>query len=137
MDTDPDVSGAGHKRCCEGGGRSGRGRGGLLEPLVLIALADGGSHGYDLIRSVEVVAGGAVAADPGGVYRTLRRLEETGLATSSWVEGDSGPQKREYSITAEGRESLGWWSEHLSAKARVFQSIADAAAAASAENAKE
>ncbi len=131
--------GRGQGRCCDSprGGRPGRGREGLIEPLVLVALADGGAHGYDLIRSVEAVADGAVTADPGGVYRTLRRLEESGFVVSTWVEGESGPQRREYAITDEGRDALGWWQRHLSARAQVFQTIADAAGAASAANTKE
>lgn len=135
-----DVRGRGGRgRCCDtpGGGRAGRGREGLIEPLVLVALADGGAHGYDLIRSVESVAGGAVTADPGGVYRTLRRLEESGFVSSNWVEVDSGPQRREYAITDAGREALGWWQRHLSARAQVFQTIADAAGAAAAGETKE
>ncbi len=124
------------QRCCErGGGRGGgRGRGGVLEPAVLAAVAAGGTHGYDLIRQLESITGGALVADPGGVYRILRRLEEDGFAVSSWAESEAGPQRREYAITDDGRDALLWWAQHLSERARIFQTIADAATAASASN---
>ncbi|MEN6430464.1 MAG: PadR family transcriptional regulator [Coriobacteriales bacterium] len=132
-------SGGREGRCCgaAGGSRPGRGREGLIEPLVLVALTSGSAHGYDLIQSVETIAEGAVKADPGGLYRTLRRLEESGLVRSMWVEGDSGPQRREYAITSAGREALGWWQRHLSARAQVFQRIADAAGAVVSAGDKE
>lgn len=127
------------ERCCgRGGGRGGgRGRGGVLEPAVLASVAAGGTHGYDLIRQVEAITGGAMIVDPGGVYRVLRRLEEDGLVVSSWVESEAGPQRREYDITDDGRDALRAWAQQLSDRARVFQTIADAAGAAAATESKE
>lgn len=128
----------GRERCCErGGGRGGRGRGGVLEPAVLASVAAGGTHGYDLIRQVEAITGGAMTADPGGVYRVLRRLEEDGLVVSSWAESEAGPQRREYDITNDGRDALRAWAQQLSERARVFQAIAEAAGAAAATESKE
>lgn len=134
MSTQDEQASEAGQRCCErGGGRGGgRGRGGVLEPAVLAAVAAGGTHGYDLIRQLESITGGAMVADPGGVYRILRRLEEDGLVVSSWAESESGPQRREYDITDNGRDALLWWAQHLSERARIFQTIADAATAASA-----
>lgn len=129
---------ASQQRCCErGGGRGGRGRGGILEPAVLASVAAGGTHGYDLIRHVESITGGALIADPGGVYRVLRRLEEDGFVVSCWAQREAGPQRREYDITNEGRSALAWWQQHLSERARVFQTVADAAGAASATESRE
>ncbi len=124
------MPGEGRRRCCEAADGSqrnlGRGRGAFLEPAVLAALADSESHGYDVRKSVEEMTGGHVVADPGGLYRLLRRLEEDGFVTSSWVEGDSGPQRREYSLTQEGHELLEHWLDHLRERERALSTLVTA-----------
>ena len=67
----------------------------------------------------------AISVDAGGLYRTLRRMEEEGFVTSKWVEGDSGPQKREYDLTAEGYELAEDWFEHLRERATLAAMLAD------------
>ncbi|MHB1341429.1 MAG: PadR family transcriptional regulator [Coriobacteriia bacterium] len=104
------------RRCCEaadGTRRAGNGRGSLLEPAVLAALARSEAHGYDLIRTVEELTGGSVIPDAGGLYRMLRRLEGDGLVSSTWEGGDAGPQRREYTLTDDGRALLSHWLQHL------------------------
>ena len=69
------------------GGRHGprrRGRmfeAGELQLLLLFLIADKGKerHGYDLIRSIEEVTGGAYAPSPGIVYPTLTLLQDMGF----------------------------------------------------------
>lgn len=118
------------RRCCEAADgtqrQMGRGRGALLEPMILAALAGAEQHGYDLIRAIESMTNGAVSVDPGGVYRTLRRLEEERAVVSEWVDTGSGPQRREYTLTAEGHTMLLHWLEHLRERQRLF-SVAVAA----------
>lgn len=109
-----------------GGGCGGRGSGGLLEPLVLAALRRQESHGYDLRRSILEATGGEVPVDVGGLYRILRRLEDDGLVTSAWAEGEGGPQRRDYRITEEGTARLAEWSTHLRERMRVLGVVADA-----------
>lgn len=110
--------------CWSGPGRGGgRGRGALLEPAVLAALAAQSAHGYDLRKAVEEMSEGTVVADPGGIYRVLRRLEEEGFVGSTWVEGEFGPQRREYQLTADGRELLSYWREDLARRERALHSV--------------
>lgn len=47
--------------------------------------------------------------DPGMVYRNLRRLEEEGMVRSEWDTTGSGPAKRLYKVTSEGKELLQAW----------------------------
>ena len=115
-------------RCC-GSGR-GPGRGGLVEPALLAVLASGRSHGYAIAQDVEELTGGKVCLDPGGVHRTLRRLEAQGCVVSDWDDGDAGPKRRSYRITDEGRDLLEWWVGDVRARARALEEIADAADAA-------
>lgn len=124
------MPGQGRRRCCEavdGTHRHlGRGRGALLEPAVLAALADSEAHGYDVRKSIEDMTDGQVSADPGGLYRLLRRMEEDSLVVSTWVEGESGPQRRQYMLTAEGRGLLEHWLDHLRERERVLSLLVTA-----------
>lgn len=72
------------------------------------------------------MTGSLVPADPGGLYRLLRRLEDDGLVTSAWAEGNHGPQRRQYQVTPEGRETLTQWREHLQQRAATLRAIVDA-----------
>jgi PadR family transcriptional regulator PadR len=104
----------------------GMGGGRLLEAAVLASLALEPAHGYDLRKKAEELTGGFVCADPGGIYRLLRRLEQDGFVRSTWSEGEHGPQRREYELTAEGRELLAQWGEHLRQRERAFRSVIEA-----------
>ena len=44
--------------------------------------------------------------DIGNLYRTLRRMEMDGWITSDWSKNESGPDRRNYTITMEGKEFL-------------------------------
>ncbi len=112
------------RRCC---GRRGAGiaRGSIVEPVILAALARTGAHGYDLVRTIEVITGGSVTVDLGGMYRALRRLEDEGAVVSTWVDAGAGPNRREYRLTAEGVALLAHWLGHLEERQRVLATIAE------------
>ncbi|MEP7021483.1 MAG: helix-turn-helix transcriptional regulator [Pseudonocardiales bacterium] len=74
-----------------------------LRPCLLLLLADGTSHGYDLMAQVASL--GLYNADPGGVYRCLRAMDEDGLVRSAWEPSTAGPARRSYSVTPDG---LAW-----------------------------
>ena len=117
---------AGHRRrrCCESGDGTrrgvGAGRGAFVEPAVLAVLARSEGYGYDLVRAIEEATGGEVVPDTGGLYRLLRRLEEDGFVTSEWQDGGSGPQRRSYRITDDGRALLEHWVGHLEERRRTL-----------------
>lgn len=117
----PDGLGA-PRPCCRRG--RGGGLGAFAEPAALAALLSGDGHGYDLRREIAAMSGGAIDVDAGGLYRVLRRLEADGFVTSSWCEGDSGPQRRDYAMTAEGRELASDWIVHLRQRERLSGMLA-------------
>jgi PadR family transcriptional regulator, regulatory protein PadR len=82
----------------------------FLRPCLLLLLREKQAHGYDLLERVQQM--GFEGVDPGGLYRTLRRLERERLVSSSWEPSESGPQRRIYEITRRGMEEL-----HARAKA--------------------
>jgi DNA-binding PadR family transcriptional regulator len=55
----------------------------------------------------------------------LRRLEDDGYVISAWSEGDSGPQRRDYELTAKGRALASDWVAHLHERQRVTGLLAE------------
>jgi poly-beta-hydroxybutyrate-responsive repressor len=100
-----------------------------LRPCLLLLLAEGTSHGYELLD--QVAALGLERVDPGGLYRCLRAMDEEGLVRSTWEPSASGPARRTYELTDEGRDwlhvvagSLGEVARSLSTYRRRYQRIA-------------
>ena len=88
-------------------GGEGRGRrrmfdGGELRLVLLHLIAQSPRHGYDLIREIEELTGGAYAPSPGVVYPLLTLLDEMELTTEQVSEG----AKKRYAITDAGRREL-------------------------------
>ena len=84
----------------------GRGRrmfdGGELKLVMLKLIADAPRHGYDLIREIEALTGGAYAPSPGVVYPTLTLLDEMGMIEEQQSEG----AKKRFAATDAGRAHL-------------------------------
>ena len=79
---------------------------GMIQPRLLLSLAQQKSHGYELM---EILSQEGDAPDPGTLYRTLRSLEEDGLVSSSWDTSNAGPARRVYVLTDQGSEYLHTW----------------------------
>jgi DNA-binding PadR family transcriptional regulator len=75
--------------------------------LGLLEQAD--RHGYDLKQSYDRRFGATRPLRFGQVYRTLAQLERDGLVEIVGVEPGSGPDRKRYSITAEGATDLERW----------------------------
>ncbi len=74
---------------------------GDLKMLVLHLISEKPRHGYEIIKAIEDLAGGAYAPSPGVVYPTLTLLEELGQVTAV-TEGS----RKSYAITPSGTEVL-------------------------------
>jgi len=90
-----------------------------LRPCLLLLLAEGTGHGYELLEQVAALGMGRV--DPGGLYRCLRAMDEDGLVRSAWEPSTSGPARRTYTLTDEGRE---WLHVLAGSLAQVAQALA-------------
>jgi PadR family transcriptional regulator, regulatory protein PadR len=82
------------------------------EPALLRLLADGPTHGYELLERLPAILG-EERVDVGNIYRALRALEEEGLVVSEWQAELPGPAKRTYTLTDDGRAVLSRWHESL------------------------
>jgi len=84
-------------------GRRGRMFGqGELRLALLALIAEKPSHGYELIKGIEEMTGGAYAPSPGAVYPTLQMLADEGQIEEAEAEG----AKKPFAATAQGREEL-------------------------------
>lgn len=75
-----------------------------LKPCLLLLLAEGPSHGYDLLEQARRL--GIQGAEPGGLYRYLRSMEKEKLVSSWWEPSQAGPARRTYILTDSGRHTL-------------------------------
>jgi PadR family transcriptional regulator len=82
-----------------------------LVPVVLLALREWNSYGYELME--RAAAFGFEAMNPGTLYRTLRQMEKNGMVKSTWETSRGGPARRMYSITDAGEAYLDFWAEAL------------------------
>ncbi|MGB9729684.1 MAG: PadR family transcriptional regulator [Thermoprotei archaeon] len=78
--------------------------GGLLPLLVLRMLYDKPRHGYQLEEDLSKILGRQIPE--GFIYGLLRRLEVRGLVTYTWEMPTSGPARKVYKLTDEGKEYL-------------------------------
>lgn len=90
----------------------------FLRPCVLLLLRESSAHGYDLLERLARL--GFERQDPGGLYRTLRVLEEEGFVHSAWERSDQGPDRRIYEITRAGAEHLHEQAKALNATASLL-----------------
>ncbi len=77
-------------------------RKGLLELCVLNALADKERYGYDLVKSLMDISG--LGVTEGTLYPLLSRLRVQGLVAARLEESSSGPARKYYSLTRDGRK---------------------------------
>ncbi|NDL59466.1 PadR family transcriptional regulator [Phytoactinopolyspora mesophila] len=78
-------------------------RRGSLEYCILALLRDGERYGLDIAQHL---TDGVLLAGEGTLYPLLSRLRKGGLVATSWQESSTGPPRRYYSLTADGREAL-------------------------------
>lgn len=84
-----------------------------LVALVLLAVLEStveDLYGYEIAKRLQRANEGDALFKEGTIYPVLRALSANGLATSRIVPSYSGPPRRYYRITDEGRALLAQWS---------------------------
>ena len=89
-----------------------------IQPSILMGLFFKSSYGYELIQNIQGFGFVEGQAPPGMIYRHLRQMEEDGLVSSEWKTEGTGPAKRVYWITPEGKELLRAWIEYMKGQAK-------------------
>ena len=78
-------------------------RKGLLEFCILHIISRGEVYASDMIE--ELTEAKMIVVE-GTLYPLLQRLKNASLVRYKWVESESGPPRKYYSITEEGKEFL-------------------------------
>ncbi len=84
-----------------------------IQPSILMGLAQKPSYGYEIIQNIQEFGFVEGQAPPGMIYRHLRGLEKDGLVSSEWQTKGTGPAKRMYQLTEDGREVLDAWVVYM------------------------
>ena len=102
----------------------------LLQPLILCLIVKNGKmHGFAILKEVSRIPRFRdKAPDATGLYRYLKRMEDSGLLTSEEEQGDTaeaGKPKRVFSVTEKGRACLENWRKALEDYDVYIQSIVE------------
>ena len=84
-----------------------------LVALVLLAVLDATDedlYGYEIAKRLQKANEGEALFKEGTIYPVLRALSASGWLTSRIVPSYSGPPRRYYRITDEGRALLAQWT---------------------------
>ena len=104
-----------------GSGKSER----YIQPSILVGLRRRASYGYEIIQTIQEFGFVEGQAPPGMIYRHLHQLEADGLVSSEWNTEATGPAKRMYSLTAEGKEVLALWAIYMDKQARALSAFVE------------
>ena len=88
-------------------------RKGFIELCVLNVLLVEDKYGYDLVKILVSTPG--IGVTEGTVYPLLSRLRVQGLVETYLVESSSGPARKYYSLTEEGRNSISKMNTYMDA----------------------
>jgi len=74
---------------------------GYLKMSILLVLMHKPLHGYEIMRNIDKWTLGIITPTAGGIYPTLRELENRGLIKGEWIPEE---RRRIYRITSRGKE---------------------------------
>ncbi len=82
---------------------------GILEGVVLHALSNESTHGYEIVSWLREKGFGDIAE--GTVYALLVRIEQKGLVDLAKAPSEKGPSRKIYSVNQQGNQYLkDFWS---------------------------
>ncbi|MEO6365599.1 MAG: PadR family transcriptional regulator [Luteimonas sp.] len=81
-----------------------------LALLAVLARSDEPMYGYQIAKTLERFGDGVLSGKQSALYPVLRNLGAAGLFDSHVEPSMSGPPRRYYRITPQGRDALREWS---------------------------
>ncbi|WP_227980440.1 PadR family transcriptional regulator [Nocardia spumae] len=80
-----------------------------LEHALLVSLSERAGSGYELARRFDKSIGFFWSATHQQIYRVLKRMEERGWVSGEAVAQDGRPDKKVYTVSADGHAELARW----------------------------
>lgn len=96
-------------------------RKGLLELCILNIVAQEEVYGYDLVKRLTELPGLGIAE--GSIYPLLSRMRKSGLLDARLEESPTGPARKYYALTEEGRKCWRTMNTHWDSLARGIQGL--------------
>jgi PadR family transcriptional regulator PadR len=87
--------------------------------IALATLIDGPLHGYAIVRRAAELSGGDVRPSTGTLYALLERAIAEGLVVAGEPYVEGGRERRDYSLTSDGRRELAAETRRLERAART------------------
>ena len=84
---------------------------GLLSFWILLLLYERPSYPYEMSTEVAKISQGTISVDDNSIYRALNRFESVGIVKSELQQSNTGPQRRYYSLTDNGKALLAQFIE--------------------------
>jgi len=81
-----------------------------LALLAVLAASPGPMYGYQIAKTLERSGEGVLSGKQSALYPVLRNLESAGFLHSHVEPSVSGPPRRYYGITVDGRTALNEWA---------------------------
>jgi PadR family transcriptional regulator PadR len=98
---------------------------GTVDLLILQALRQGPSHGYEIARWVRERTDGVLAVEDAALYQALHRLERKKLIAAEWGLSDNNRRAKYYELTGGGRRELqsgmSVWKRYAAAVFKVIE----------------
>ena len=77
---------------------------GVLEGCILAVIEERPTYGYELY--VRLSEQGLQSVSEGSIYPVLLRIQKEGLIEGTMVKSTTGPNRKYYSLTVKGKETL-------------------------------
>jgi len=88
---------------------------------ILLSLAEGDKHGYQMMKDARAPEGGGIRMGPGTLYGSLDRMMRDGLVAETGVTDDE--RRRYYRLTGLGRKTLAAELERLEATVAAARTL--------------
>jgi PadR family transcriptional regulator, regulatory protein PadR len=93
-------------------------------PVAVLKLLDAGEmYGYELVEALDRRSDGVLAMGQSTLYPMLYNLEAQGLVKAQWRDGESGRQRKYYSLTGAGKRRLASDLKQWAALGRAMESL--------------
>lgn len=80
---------------------------GVLDMCLLSLIAEEASYGYEMVNKLKTR--GLSLASEGSIYPLLSRLQKQGMIEGYLVQSSSGPARKYYRMSDDGKEVLDRW----------------------------
>lgn len=96
----------------------------FIQPAILMLLNKESMHGFSIHKTLlESDTMDYSGIDPTGLYRTLKKMEESGLLISQWDTDTTAQARRMYTITEDGKDCLKQWGQTLISYRNSIESL--------------